>query len=77
VEKAGPKIVATSVFFKTLPKVNLWSIGENSPNLVTQMHTYTYIGRGSNNKFNNRTPDFIENQIWLFFQNRYSDNKSV
>jgi hypothetical protein len=35
VEKDGPKICATSLIFKPLPKVKNRPIGENSPNLVT------------------------------------------
>jgi hypothetical protein len=34
-EKSSPKICATSVNFKALPKVNNRPIVENSPNLVT------------------------------------------
>jgi hypothetical protein len=34
-EKCSPKIYATAVIFKTLPKENNRPIGKNSPNLVT------------------------------------------
>jgi hypothetical protein len=34
-EKSSPKIWATSIFIKKLPKINNHPMGENSPNLVT------------------------------------------
>jgi hypothetical protein len=35
VEKSSPKIWATSLFSKKLPKVLAQYVGENSPNMVT------------------------------------------
>jgi hypothetical protein len=40
-EKRSPKIRATSVIIKKLPKVNNHPIGENSPNLVTLSVVHT------------------------------------
>jgi hypothetical protein len=43
VEKSSPKICATSVIFKTLPKENNPPLGENSPKLVTLIVTLVYM----------------------------------
>jgi hypothetical protein len=39
-EKSNPKTWATIVSFQKLSKVNFHPVGENSPNLVTQVISY-------------------------------------
>jgi hypothetical protein len=42
VEKSSPKTLAAFEIFKKLPKENYHPTGENSPNLVALVTTYTF-----------------------------------